>query len=75
LLLEVIWNYACSKFWESYTSPAAQIRVKSISQRLLAETKKYLSIFAEAAFLDLSKLKIKGKQEIFVKPLAARLLT
>jgi hypothetical protein len=31
-LLKALWSYTCSKFWKSYTPPAAQIRVK---QRIL----------------------------------------
>ncbi len=29
----MMWSYTCSKFWESYTPPANQIRVNGVQSR------------------------------------------
>ncbi len=37
LLLKALWSYTCSKFWKSYTPPAARIRVKDDAYNMMDE--------------------------------------
>jgi hypothetical protein len=58
-LLKSLWSYNCSKFWKSYTSTAARIRVDQVWIRHF-DYVYFLSPILHAAWLDSHALTLKN---------------